>query len=289
MSIKTYVLLESLDSDAPIFQTTADGQRVQIKKMPVHRPTLRQTFQDSEGVTHTIRYKANSNHIDQKQQMELEKIEANVPFTTREYRDPEFKFGSLTTNKKILQDYLEAHPEFNEFNGTCDDIPTPRYKVYDIAAEAKLSNTEMRSRIKAGAKVLELDLEGAQAMLLRLNGSFFDVPKGEGALDVCQRMLIEFIDDAEMPGIEAVLKTDTDMSVDEQTTVLLGKLINQGAVSFDAVKGNISKKDKNNKWLSIREMADTYSIEERMRLFSDFLNSPDGKTLKNDLEKSLKK
>lgn len=295
MAIKTYVLLESMDSDAPIYQTTADGKRVQIKKMPVHRPTLRQTFQDKNGVTHTIRYKSNSNLIDQKEQKDVENIEANVPFTTREYRDLEFKFGILTTNKKVSQDYLEAHPEFNLFEGTCDDVTSPRYKQYDLGAEAKISNNEMRQRVKAASKIFSLDLEGAQAMLLRLNGSFFDVPKGdtaeekENALEVCHEMLIKFVDDSEAEGLAAVLKEDKDMSVDDQTTVLIGKLINQGSLSFDKVKGSISKKDKNNKWVAVREMADTYEMDERMRLFSDFLNSADGKTLKDDLEKSLKK
>lgn len=302
MPTETYVLLECMDADAPVYQQTADKKRVQVKKIPVHRPTLRQTFQDEKGKSVTIRYKANSNSVFQDVQIKEEKIEANERFTTREYRDPEFKFGILVVpeQKKVLQDYLKAHPECEGFKGLCDDVRQPKYKLLDKVAETKLKNTDMRLRVKAANKVIDSDLETLQSMLIRLNGSFFETPNPknyegteeeriEAAKKDCENMLMEFIDDSEEPGLLAIMKDESATNIDEQTSVLIGKLIGQGTLSFDAVQGKISKKDKNGKWVEIRVMSDEYTLDERMRLFSDFLNTEDGKPLKNDLEKDLKK
>ena len=77
-------------------------------------------------------------------------------------------------------------------------------------------------------------------------------------------------------------------TIDDKTTILIGSLLNAGLISFDATEGKISKKDKDGKWIVVREMSDEYSMEERKRLFSDFLNTDDGKALKTDLEKDLK-
>lgn len=286
MALKTYVLLESMDSDAPVYQTTADNKRVQIKKIRTHRPTLRQTFQDEKGVTTTIRYKANSNFILQDEQIEKEKIDANAPFSTREFRDPEFKFGVCLTNKETLQKYMEAHPEFIGFKGTCDDIREPRYRLLDEVADAKLKNTDIRLRVSAANRVLGLDLEAAQSMLIRLNGSFFTTPTD---LLECQNLLMNFVDDAEEAGLNDVLKEDTSNTIDEQTSVLIGKLLNADLISFDATSGKISKRNKDNKWVIIRDMASEYTPEEKVRLLSDFLNSEDGKPLKNDFERLLNK
>lgn len=284
MPVKTYVLLESMNADAPVFQQLPDGTRSQVTKIRSHRPTLRQTFQDNKGVSRTIRYKSNSNFIDQKEQIEKEKLEANDPFTTQERRDLEFNFGICITTKKTAQDYLEAHPEFEEFKGSCDEVRQPRYKLLDEAAEAKVKNTDTRKRIKAANKVIDMDLPEAQALLLRLNGSFFKTPS---ELEECQNLLIGFIDDAEEGGLDAILKEDKSITVDEKTVILIGRMVNAGLLSFDTVKGKISKKGKDDKWIELREMSDEYSLDERMRLFSDFLNTEDGKTLRNDLEKDL--
>lgn len=290
MAVKTYVLLENMDAEAKIYQTTADGQRIQVKKMPFHRPTLRQTFYTPEGVSKTIRYKLGATDasgksvIDQREQMDRLKIEANDPFTQQERRDLMFRHGVLTTNKLIAQDYLEAHPECLGFEGTCDDVREPRYKLLDNVATAKIKNNDMRLRVKAANKILDLNLEEAQATLIRLNGSFFTTPTD---LEDCQNLLMEFVDDAEEAGLKAVLKEDSETTVDEKTTVLIGSLLNANILSFNAINGNISKKDKDGKWMAIRSISSEHSLEEKVRLFSDFLND-EGKTLRFDLEKDLK-
>jgi len=283
MAIKTYVLLENMDADAPVFKQTADGQRVQVKKIPFHRPTLRQEFQDKDGNSRVIRYKSSSKFIDQDLQIEKEKIEANAPFTTTERRDCEFRFGVLTTNKARAQEYVEAHPEMEGFDGTCDNVRAPKYRLLDEVGEAKIKNEDTRKRVKAASKVYDLNLEEAQALLIKLNGSFFKTPTD---IDTCQNLLIDFIDDANIAGLDDVLKGEKEMTVDQKTTVLIGKLINAELLSFDSVQGKISKK-KDSKWIDVREMSDEYSLDERMRLFSDFLNTEDGKPLRVDLEKDL--
>ncbi len=286
MAIKTYVLLESMDSDAPVFQQTVDGKRIQVKKIPVHRPTLRQTFQDENGVGKTIRYKESSTSVDQLYQMEKEKIDANERFTTTERNDLRFKFGTLTTDKLIAQTYLEAHPEFSGFKGRCDDVKQPRYRLLDTEKDEDLKNEDMRKRVKAATKVLSLSLEDAQEMLIRLNGSFFKTPDKVGA---CQNLLMQFVDDANDAGLDDVLKGSEEITVDDKTTVLIGTLINSGVISFDQVQGKISKKGKDGKWITLRDMSAEYTLDERKRLFSDFLNTDDGSDLKADLEKELKK
>ena len=283
MATKIYVLLESMDADAPVFQTLADGTRIQVKKIRSHRPTLRQDFQDEDGVGKVIRYKIGSQTIDQRVQIDKEKLEANARFTSQEYKDLEFNFAVNVTNKKMVQDYLEAHPEFEGFKGFCDDVKSPRYKLLDEAGEQKIKNTDTRKRIKAANKIIDLNLEAAQELLLRLNGSFFVTPT---ELEPCQNLLIDFVDDAEEAGLDAILKEEAERTVDETTTVLIGKLINAKVLSFDAVEGKITKV-KGGKEIILRDMSSEYSMDERKRLFSDFLNTTDGSALKNDLENDL--
>lgn len=283
MATKIYVLLESMDADAPVYQTLADGTRIQVKKIRSHRPTLRQDFQDEDGVGKVIRYKIGSQTIDQRVQIDKEKLEANARFTSQEYKDLEFNFAVNVTNKKMVQDYLEAHPEFEGFKGFCDDVKSPRYKLLDEAGEQKIKNTDTRKRIKAANKIIDLNLEAAQELLLRLNGSFFVTPT---ELEPCQNLLIDFVDDAEEAGLDAILKEEAERTVDEKTTVLIGKLINAKVLSFDAVEGKITKV-KGGKEIILRDMSSEYSMDERKRLFSDFLNTTDGSALKNDLENDL--
>lgn len=282
MEFKTFVLLENMDTNAPIFQQLPDGKRVRLSKMPRHRPHLQVTFIDKEGKSRTIRYKVSTDKIFQDEQIK-DGILANERFTQNEYNDPIFKNGVLVTNKPTLVKFLKSHPECFGFEGICDEIREPRFRELDKGKDVKTTNDDLRKRAKAINKILELDLEGAQNMLLRLNGTFFITPSD---LEECQNLLVDFLDNAEEAGLDAILKES--LNVDEKTTVLIGKLLNSGTLSFDALAGKISKKDKNGKWYEVRDMADSYSLEERKRLFSDFLNTEDGKPLKNDLEGDLK-
>lgn len=288
---KTYVLLDSMNATAPVYQQLPDGQRVQITKIPYHHPTRRQSFFENSGKSRVIRYKSHSSTIDQAVQIKEENILANEPFTPQETKDLEFRFGVLTTMKVRAQEYLEAHPEYDKFDGFCDDVKQPKYKLLDEAAENKIKNIDTRLRVKAMNKIFDLTLDEAKSMIIRLNGSFVQLPDSgnpEDDLEECVTMLTSFIDESEIKGLEAVLLEEKEVNIDDQTTILIGKLINQGSLSFDAVEGKISKKDKAGKWIVVRDMSAEYSLDERKRLFSDFLNTEDGKALKTDLEKDLK-
>lgn len=289
--VKVYHLLESLDSEAPFYQQLGDGQRSQIKKMPYHRPHLQVTLQDASGKAMTIRYKASCDSFVMQDQIEKYKIDANAKFSQAERDALAFRHGVLVTDKINLQNFLEAHPENEDFKGSCDEVPRRMFKVFDKAKDAVIKNSDMRMRVEAAYYIMkELDLDAARALLIRLNGSFFETPNtgdDEEDLVTCQNMLMAFVDDAEEAGLKAVLKKGDDVNIDEATKILIGELINADLLSFDQAEGKISKKDKTGKWIDIRDMAATYSQEERLRLFSDFLNTEDGKLLKNDLEKDL--
>lgn len=293
---KTYVLLPNMDADAPVYQQLPNGSREKIKKIPWHRPTLRQTFQDKDGVGMTIRYKSASKFIDQAKQIAEEKLDANEPFTKTERRDCEFRFGILTTSKLKAQEYLEAHPEFEGFLGTCDDVPMRRYRLLDETVDVKNLNEETRKRLKAGNKIFTLELQAAQELLIRLNGSFFETPspknytgteeeKNESAKQECQNMLMAFMDDTNDAGLDAILKDE--INIDEKTTVLIGSCINAGILSFNEVEGQVSKK-QGDKWVSVKEISSEYEPEQRKIYFAEFLTSADGKLLANDLAKELK-
>lgn len=287
MALKTYELLENMDASAPVYQTLPDGKREQIKKIPFYRPTLRQTFQDETGRSKTIRYKATSETILQAEQIEKEKIPANDPFTTQEYSDLMFRYAVLTTDNLTAQDYLEAHPDFLGFKGKRPaEIREARYKLVDEVKDAEAKNEDIWKRADAINKIRNLGLDQLQSLLIRLNGFAYKTPT---TVVDCQNDLVAFIDDAGDNELDALLKNEEDVTIDEKTSILIGKLLTADVLSFDAVQGNISKKDKDGKWVNIRSLSNEYSLDERMRLFSDFLNTEDGKPLRLDLEGSLKK
>lgn len=284
MAFKTYVLLDTMDVSVPIYQRVNDDQRVPLKKRSWYSPFLQVTASDSEGVAVNLRYKETCDTIKMDEQIDKKKIPANEKYTNNERKDRVFRNGMLTTNKVNLQRYLENYPGFNESQYTSDSVPHKEYALFSKEKDIKIQNAEIRKRANAVNTVLELDLNGLQEMLIRINGSFFKTPNDK---EECQNMLIDFIDQAEDGGLDAVLANKKDINIDQKTTVLIGKLINQGTLSFDAIDGKITKKGKDDEWVTVREMSSTYSLSERKRMFSDFLNSNDGKTLKDDLTNDL--
>ncbi|HEY9343647.1 MAG TPA: hypothetical protein VIQ23_18870 [Hanamia sp.] len=282
-TVKTYVLLDALNSSAPIYQHVGDGKRVQLTKIPTWSPYLRITFQDKEGHTKTIRYKEGLPTIDQTKQIKEFETPANIGWTTRERSDLVFKLGTLTTNKPNVQNYLESYPAFDKFEGFSDDHSTPCYKLLDVEADSRVLNTEIRTRVKAANKVLEMSLEGKQELLLRLNGSFFAPPKKD--ID-CENMLMEMIDEMDETGLKEVLRDE--LTADESVSILIGKLLNSGELSFNKNPNQISKKI-NGIWVDVKAISSDYTPEERKRYFIEFLTSDSGESLLADLRKSEKK
>lgn len=275
---KTYVLLDALDTDAPFYQSVGNGQRIQIKKIPLWEPTLRQTFQDKDGVSRTIRYKEGSNVIDQKEQIEKEKIDANVGWTPQEREVRKFRNGINITNRPNFQKYLESHPAYDKFDGYCAEYPTPCYKLLDVESDELDKNSDIRLRVNAARHVLDIPLEEKQALLLRLNGSFYGVPKSATA---CENELMNIVDEADERMLNEILRTD--LTSDEETSILIGQLLNSGNLSFTQEPNQVSLK-KNGKWLSVKEISDEYQLEERKRYLLEFLTSQAGKSLLEDLK-----
>lgn len=280
---KTYVLVESLDSSAPIYQTTGTGTRSQIKKMPWHRPFMDLPVEDKEGVSFRLRYKATSKEIFADKQLEVNKIDANAKFTDQERTECYFRHGILTTTKENLQRFLETHPEFEGSTYTSSHVRQKCYKLLDLAGEQKIKNQDFRKRLKASNRIAELDLEGAQQMIIRINGFAVQTPDN---LEECQNWLIQFLDDAEDEGIEAIMKEDKAITIDEKTTILIGELVNNKLLEFAIDSHKITKPGKDSKKIEVREIV-ADSMPEKERLFGNFLDSADGKALRSDLENDL--
>lgn len=280
---KTYVLLDELDSNVPVYQVVSATQKIQLKKPPVYPIHLQVTVTTEDGKNRTLRYKSNSNSIWLDEQIK-DNILANEKFTSAEREARKFKNGIAMVTNETLQKFYDNHPANVKFKGTCSDVPRPVFKELDAEVEEKVTNTEFKRRLKAANKIDSLSLPEAQALLIRLYGSFYTVPV---TLEACQNQLADFLDDAGEEGIKEILKSDEETTVDEKTDILIGKLVNAGRLSFSNTEGEISKLGKDGKWIKVRDMSNEYSLTEKIRLFSNWLNTTDGKALKADLEADL--
>lgn len=282
---KTYVLLDALDSNAPIYQQLPGNKRTQLKKIPVYPLYLQVTITTAEGINRTMRYKGNAKSIWQDEQIK-DGIPANDRFTTNDRAELRFRNGVLVTKKPLAQDYIANYPGNVNFQGNCDAIPQPFFKELDPVADNKLLANDFKKRLKAANKIAEMegDVEALSTFLIRLNGSYFVTPNDPGEL---YKMAISFLDDAEEEGLDLILKEEESLNIDEKTTILIGKLINAGKLSFTQNAEGISKMGKDGKWVVVRNLGKEYSMEEKQRLFANFLNTADGKALKTDLENDL--
>lgn len=283
MSItKVYVLNEAMSPDAPIYQRINKDQRQRINKLPWYVPYLQVTFTGEDNKNYTIRYKQNANTIYQDEQIKAN-IPANTPFTSNERKGLAFRNGVLTTKDPMAIMYLDAYPANEKFKGSCADITKPEYKEYNKVGEAKIGNEAFKKRVKAANKIATLNDEDAKELLIRLNGSFFEVPFDT---DEKMEMLINYLDNAESEGLDLILQGDNELNEDVKATILIGKLLLNNLISFDEIEGQVAKKDAAGKWVAVKSIsADT--LEEKKRLFSDYILSNKGEDLLNDLSDSI--
>lgn len=295
MSAKTYVLLPHTKPTAPIYQRVNKDQRVRLDKRPIDHAYMKQTFTTPDGKNRTARLKLSCNTIWQDEQIKPEiGIPANEPFTPAEKKAVQFVYELLTTSNKTVQDYLESVPQYAGWKGWdksdkenqgFSDVK-PLYTLLDTESEAKITNQDTRRRAKAVLKVMDIeDLEEIQNLMIRLNGSFFVAP--DNLID-CQNSLVQYIDDADDEMLDALLKDKKEVSADEKVTILIGRAIQDGVLSFDVLKNQVAKK-KGNGWTPVKEISSEHPLEERKRYFAEFLTSEDGKLLKEDLEKETSK
>jgi len=304
MAIKTYVLLPHTESSAPIYRRINQDQRIRLSKRVVEQPFLRITFNDQreeivdlspDSATYgkkipnpkfdknvTIRLKLTSNTIFQDQQIK-DGILANEPFTPAERACVQFHNGVLMTSNPIVQWYLESSPQFNGFKGLCDSVRQPLYEVFDPVAEVSETNKDIRRRTAAVVKVMGLELKEAQDLIIRLNGSY--VKTSDDLLEV-QNSLVDFIDNAGDLELAELMKDS--INVDQEVTIIIGRAIKEGLLSFDQEPNQVSKK-KGDGWVNVKMVSSDVDKIERERLFSVFLTSPEGKLLLEDLKADLAK
>ena len=290
MSTKIYVLTEATESSANVYVQPNPNERIRLKKRPLDHAYGQITFTDRDGKQKTIRYKQSCNEIDFHKQIKEFMIPANEKFAQAERDDLRFVDGVLATDKEVLQNYLETSPEFEEFwkkdkngkVGSCSHVRVPKYRLMDKAKDMDDEDAAFRKRLKAANKIAEIkDLKTAQELMIRLNGSFFKTPV---TLKACTSDLIRFLDSADDAMLDALLKDE--LNLDEEVTVLIGKAINLGILSFDKVPNQVVK-IKGENVVKLKEISSEYLPEERKRYFSEFLTSADGKLLVEDLKKEI--
>lgn len=298
MAFKTYVLLEHLLPTANYYVQINKEQKARLNTIPQWQPYLQVTFLDEseqvidydpasktygekipnpkKGQNRTIRLKLNSNTPYQDEQIEKEKIPANEKFQLEEYSAATFIHNTLSTTNPAVQRYLEVYPAFEGFKGRCANVKGAAYKIYDPEVEIESENKMFLDRLAAANKIAGLELKDAQDLLLRIYGTFYKVPDSKSA---CQNALVSYMDSSD-EALADILKTDTNL--DDEVTILLGRLVSQGKLSFDAVAGQVCKK-KGNDWIELKAIGNDYTPLERQRYFSEFLTSQAGKLLLDDL------
>lgn len=304
MALKTYVLLPHLHPTAPIFQHINKDQRVRLSTLPQWRPYLQLTFLDEneftidyepgsptygqkiknkwKGRNRTARLKMNSNTPWQDEQIEKEKIPANEKFTQTEYDAVKFIHNTLSTVNPAVQRFLEVLPNNKGFVGYCDSVKEPSYQVYDANVQVDSDYDEFKKRLAAANKIDSLDLKDAQDLLIRIFGTATEVPQ---ILKAAKGALINFMDSSD-DAVSEILKTDTNL--DDEVLILIGRLVSEGKLSFDAVEGQVAKK-KNNDWIPVKAIGSEHTPLERQRYFSEFLTSQGGRLLLDDLKNEVRK
>lgn len=290
MSVKTYVLLQHTKSSANVYVQVNQNQRVRIENRPIDHAFTQITFMDRDGKNKTIRLKLTCDEIYQDKQIKEHLIPANEKWTQEERDAVRFVDGVLITDNPTVQKFLETSPQFDKFwepvngkRGSCVHIKRPLYTLYDENIELDREDNMFRKRLEAANKIAAInDVKEGQELMIRLNGSFFKAPDN---IKKIRSELIRFLDEANEEMLDRLLKDE--ITVDEKGTILIGKAINYGILSFDKVPGKVVM-IKGNKTKDLRDISDEYSPEDKKKYFLEFLTSSDGKLLMQDIEKAVK-
>lgn len=296
--LKTYILLPHTDSSAKVYVQPNPNQKIRLTKRPIDNAYSQVTFRDRDGKTKTIRLMvgSGSNEIFQDIQMKPDKdnLPANSKITQADRDALKFVEGVLQTSDPTVQKFLETSPQFDEFwlkekdpekknrVGHCADIRQPLYKLLDEDVELEEEDRMFVKRLTAANKINKIkDVKEAQALMYRLNGSFFKAPND---IKKCRSELVRFLDSANDEMLDELLKED--FNVDEETTILIGKAINLDIISFDKVPNQIVM-IRGSDFLPLKEISSEYSPEQRKMYFAEFLTSNDGKLMMNDIKKKV--
>lgn len=286
---KVYVLLPHTKPTAAIYQRVNKDQRQRLDKRPNDSAYLKQTFTTQEGKNRTARLKLSCDTIWQDEQIKPEiGIGANEPFTPAERKALEFTNEINVARIPIVDKYLQSVPQYDGWwkanpNGFSEEKPL--YTLLDKETESKVSNLESKKRIRAAAKVAEMeDLKELQDLMIRLNGTAFSPPT---EVFDCQNALWEYVDDATDDMLNALLKDEKEMNQDEKLTILLSRAMSEGIISFEVMPNQVARK-RGESWIPMKEISSSHPLEERKRYFSEYLTSEEGKLLMADLLKDVK-
>lgn len=286
---KMYVLLEHTKSSANVYLQVSKSQRVKIDERPVDHAFNQITFMDREGKNKTIRLKLNCDEIFQDRQIKEFLIPANEKWTQEERDAVMFKYGTLVTNNPTVQKFLETSPQFDKFwepdekgrVGKCVNIKRPMYTLYNEDTKLEEESKSFAQRVAAANKIMAIkDVKEGQELMIRLNGSFFKAPD---KLLKIQSELIRFLDEATPAMLDKLLSDE--VTIDEKATILIGKAINMGIVSFDHVPNEVVLMLGNKKTKTLKEISSEYSPEDRKKYFQEFLTSKEGQLMNKDIEK----
>lgn len=290
---KTYQLLDQLAPTAPIFIQVAKDQKIRLNQRKSWRPYMVATIVDAEGNTKMIRFKIGVDSIYLTDQIKAG-VDANAKFTEAERQACHFVNGQLTTNLKILQEFLEASPQFNEYSGSAnpEDIK-PAYKILDVEVVKKQKNSTFRDNLRAANSIEAMSIEDAKSLLVAINGPLVPTPDD---LIEAQNELVDLMDtseeafkkilkfaDAKAQGKKGYKPVDTSGNVDHEINVLINLLLQNEVLSFDAVPDQIAFK-RDGKWEGVKELDASYKPEDRARYLVEFLSSEAGEPLLNTMK-----
>lgn len=278
---KKYVLLESQLPTAPISILTDKKTRVRLKGMPNAAPYLKVGVVTESGDNKIMRLKLTSKYIYQDEQMKEESIPANEKFTNAEREAVKFRNGELITTNKQVMKFLDNHPQNKNFKGQSIEQLAPMFEERNEQEVAKNELSEHRLRLKAANRIDKMSFEEATEMLILINGSFYKAPD---SVEDAQLDLIDLMETKGQEVIDLILREEK--TPDEGVNILIGKLVNLGQVSFDAVPNKVVLKD-GDKWIPLKDVPTEYSLEDSQRVLVAYLTSEEGKPLLEDLELRL--
>lgn len=285
---KVYHLLEHTNSTAPVYQRINKDQRVRLEKRPIDHLYLKQTFIDpGSGKNRTARLKLNCNTIWQDEQIKLG-ILANEPFTRAEKDAVKFVQGVAVVTKEIVQTFFDMVPQNEAIfpDSQSADIKQPLFREYNKSKKLKSDDKQFMDRVAAAVKIRDFkegDEAAAKEFLYRLNGSFFKIDEDADIAELRQ-MMVGYLDDADEGMLAKMLSEDIDQ--DEQTAIMVGKLIDAKEISFSEITDHVALK-KGDTWNKVKMISSELPGYERMRLFVEFLGSKEGALLKADLKKRV--
>lgn len=207
MAVKTYELLEHTKPTLNMYVQVNKDQRVKLDTLPLWEPHLIYTFTDKDGKNKTIRLKLSTNTIDQAEQIK-DGILANAGFTQQEKNSVKFVNGRLSTSNETVQNFLEACPEYEGFEGVRTGEFRATFRQLVLKDKIKAENTDFKKRVQASNAIIAItDVKEAYALIQHLNGEG-QVAEPED-IESAQNNLVAFLDQTDDEGLNAIINFKT--------------------------------------------------------------------------------